>query len=495
MKKLTSIALIASVLAALASCGDAAQPAQDGTTAPDTAPVETAPLFEADDLPADLDFGGKELTWYVGDYASAYWDDFYAEEANGSRINDAVYNARRRVEERLNVKLNYIRKQVVWGNRTDIHKDITASVMAGDGAYDIYSGYDLVGMMLEDKYFHDLNTSKYINLTKPWWNQSLLGMLPGNTVYTALGDGTLSLIKHTFCLFFNQDKLDAMGIKENMYDLVESGKWTLDKLAELTANGYADVNGNTEVDFGDEFGLTMGDANKYIGWQFALGGELVHLEKDGYKLVNGSEKMVDIFDRLYTFLRKNVNVNIPTNVNTDSPWGVDAGGGNLADKTFMSGGAMFTASLVADAATILADAKFDYGILPYPKADEAQENYVSAVQRFASFSIPVYADVDISGAVIEAWSSEAYRQIQPEYFEVTLKARYSDDDQMAGIFDLLRETIRFDIGDFFCEILNEIASEFKGMMTKDAEGQWLSNYAEKEPAWNEALDAAWEALS
>ncbi|MBQ2708642.1 MAG: hypothetical protein IJF67_10280 [Clostridia bacterium] len=496
MKKFTTIAILTAMLASLAACGgESAGSAGGDTTAAATDAPETTSRFVADDLPDDLDFGGETVTWYVGDYNNAYWDDMYAETENGSRVNDAVFHTRQAVEERLNVKLDFYRKQVGWNDRLDINKDITASVMAGDGAYDLYIGMNLLSMMLEDEYFLNLTESKYINFEKPWWNQSQFEMLPGNKVYVAVGDGTLSLIKHTFCIFFNQQRLDTLGISENMYELVHSGKWTLDKLGEYAKLGYHDANGNTTPDYGDTFGLTLGDQNKFIGWQFASGAQMVRMGKDGYELALGSEHVNDVFDKVFNLLLKTEGVLIPEGNNDNNTLAVAAGGGNYADKTFMEGNATFTASLVGDAGTILADVKFDYGILPYPKYDEAQENYVSAVQRFASFAIPAYGDVDMGGAILEAWSSEAYRTLQPEYFETTLKARYSADDEMAGIFDLLRETIRFDIGDYFSAQLNTISSHMKTMLIDKKEGQWMSEYTAKQGGWEESLVKIWETLS
>ena len=106
-------------------------------------------------------------------------------------------------------------------------------------------------------------------------------MMPGDEVYELTGDGTISLMKHAFCVFFNQTMLDSLGVSENMYDLVRSGKWTIDKLTEYAKLGYSDVNGNTEPDFGDKFGLTFGDTNKYLGFQMALGGVTALKGKDG----------------------------------------------------------------------------------------------------------------------------------------------------------------------------------------------------------------------
>jgi len=492
-KNICGLLLLSAIL--LCACGN--DDTATSETASDTQAVETETesLFESDDLPEDLDFSGQSVTWYVGDYNNAYWDDFYAENTNGERINDAIYRSRNSLEERLNVTLEYYRKEVIYANRHDISSDISTSVMAGDNAYDVYSGYDLSVMTVQGEFFHNLNDGKYLNFDKPWWNKSMLGMLPGDKVYTALGDGSLSLIKHTFCLYFNQDKLASFGIEENPYDLVDSGKWTLDKMYELINNTYVDLNGNGVSDYGDNYGLTMGDVNKYIGWHFSLGGEMVQLTDDGYVLSAGSEHMVNVVGKLVTFLRENLNVKIPIIDAKNSEDHAPSTGGNYVDKTFIEGNALFTACLVGDAVALLEDINFEYGMVPYPKYDEAQSNYISAVQRFASFSVPITADLDLSSAVIEAWSSEAYRTIQPEYFETVLKSRYSADNQMADMFDLIRATIRFDISDLFCDSLNELSCEPALLIRDDKGGQWASHYASKEKKWNKALEEIWDALS
>ena len=79
--------------------------------------------------------------------------------------------------------------------------------------------------------------------------------------------------------------------------------------------------------------------------------------------------------------------------------------------------------------------------------------------------------------------------------KAVIYARYSSDNQMAGIFDLIRETIRFDIGDLFCDPLVEISSEPAFLLMRDQEGQWASTFASKEQGWNKTLQEIWEAIS
>ncbi len=497
MKRIALFFVLTAIILSAAGCGKSEpsvtlpQPAETTETIPD----ETEPKYVADSLPEKMDFNGRKATWYVGDYMSAYWTDFVAEEEKGERVNDSVFSAQRNVEERLNVTLDYYRKIVQYNDRNNVNAEISASVLANDKAYDIYGGRNLISLMLEDAYLLDLSDVPHLDFEKPWWNRSQLNMMPGNKVFVASGDGSLSIIKHTFCILFNQDQLNDFGVKDDLYLLMENGKWTLDKLAEIAALGYKDVNGNALADYGDCFGLTLGDSNKILGFQFTCGGSVVEKSKSGYEIQYGSERMEAIFEKTLKLLNETSGVLMPLGNSESNTLSVASFGGNYADKTFMEGNALMTASLVGDAAVILGEAKFSYGLLPYPKFDENQENYISCCQRNAFFSLLAYADKELSGAILEAWSSEAYRSIQPTYFETTLKARYSSDSKMATVFDLLRETLRFEIGDYFTESLGSPTSPFRNYITNNNAGQWMSYYASKEETWQKTLNEIWEKLS
>lgn len=119
MKKQSLIlAVILALGSVLSSCGSETTGQTGTTTAADeaTAAEETTSRFVADELP-ELNFGGITMNVVVGDYFGAYWDDLYAEEATGSRLSDAIYNVRLAVEQRLNVRLNYVREEYDWGSR------------------------------------------------------------------------------------------------------------------------------------------------------------------------------------------------------------------------------------------------------------------------------------------------------------------------------------------------------------------------------------------
>ena len=56
---------------------------------------------------------------------------------------------------------------------------------------------------------------------------------------------------------------------------------------------------------------------------------------------------------------------------------------------------------------------------------------------------------NMSGAVMEALASAAYRTTTPAIFEVSLKSRYALNNKTAQVYDLIRGNICFDLGRMF----------------------------------------------
>ena len=81
-----------------------------------------------------------------------------------------------------------------------------------------------------------------------------------------------------FVMFFNRDTVDARGL-ENPYELVGSGKWTIDKMIKLTAGMYEDKNGNGARDEADGFGVVAVTNVWSDSFFFASG--LSTIEQDG----------------------------------------------------------------------------------------------------------------------------------------------------------------------------------------------------------------------
>ena len=126
------------LLTAMASCSDTTpdDTAADTTASvADTTPAETEPAETnrsdvKDNLPSDLNLGGKTIGVYMRPCSSFRNLDFDGGgEESGDVVYDAVYYRTRAVEERLNVTLVPTEGPSAW---KDFGAEMEQNIMAGD---------------------------------------------------------------------------------------------------------------------------------------------------------------------------------------------------------------------------------------------------------------------------------------------------------------------------------------------------------------------------
>ena len=449
--------------------------------------------FLKDDLPKDLNFGDKEVKVLVGDYNGAYIDDFYVEAESGDRLSDAIYKTRRTVEERLGVKLTYNWETYPYSKLSAHLTTVTTNILSGDQAFDLlFDMNPYAYLQLEGEYFLDLTETKYIDLEKPWYNQSVVDVMPGDEINFIVGDFSLNNVRNAFGVYFNADLYEDLGKTENLYDLVDSGNWTMEKMETIISDVYADINGNTEVDYGDRFGLSYGDYNKYLGYFPAFNIKIYTKTNDGYEFTLGNERAVDAANRLMALVHDNINVIPAKKATAVEGLQIESTGGNYVSKIFLEGRSLFTKSLIADAGVIVGEINFDYGLIPYPKWDATQENYQSAMQRRCYALIPSSTfKVDEASAVLEALSSESYRYLVPEYCEVILKTRYAQDSDVARMFDLITDSVVEDMGVHYAR--NNPEGLISSVML--AAQDWVSLIESKRPSLIAEMDKVFAAAN
>ncbi len=132
---------------------------------------------------------------------------------------------------------------------------------------------------------------------------------------------------------------------------------------------------------------------------------------------------------------------------------------------------------------------FGYGLLPFPKWDESQKDYATMLQRNCFMLIPVTVeDTDMVSAVMEALASESYRSLLPEYCEVTLKTRYSQDDNVSRMFDLIGGSIVFDPGEIYSGVLGAPSADIKTRISAN-DPNWASFVAGKKDSLIEKMNS------
>ncbi len=89
-----------------------------------------------------------------------------------------------------------------------------------------------------------------------------------------------------------------------------------------------------------------------------------------------------------------------------------------------------------------------YGVLPFPKLDEEQEDYASYVHpRFGAMMLPVTLTeekAEILGDFVEVWSAYSWRDLRPAIYEISLQGKGTRDDESLEMLELIMNSRKYD---------------------------------------------------
>ena len=432
-------------------------------TAEETEPIPEEPKGNgrsevADSLPADLNFDGTEVRVFSRGGDKDTLMEFSAEEMTGDVVNDAVFSRNLAVQERLNVAMKLI-LDTGLSRHSGAGNTIRASVTAGSDDYDLIGNamYNTMPLVV-DNMFLPLNTLPYLDFNAPWYNQAFLKTtnLNGNN-YVMMGELSQTMISGTFSMFFNKTLFDEYyNGSENLYDIVNEGEWTLDKMTALCEPIYTDTNGDGIANEGDTFGHFFTDTKTLGADSFFGAAKIEYIAKtdDGTYIYNGtSERMVEFTEKMHKLLFENNNT-LRTPNNNDQIMDIMKKH-EAVFTTWMLGGIDY-----------LRDMDDAFGIIPMPKLNEAQETYTSYIHDGSSaFTIPVTAQkTDVTAAFLEAMSAESFRTVTPAYFETAIKAKYSRDSETSQMLDLIVSGVYLDYAYIYGQSLSTPIDTIRGFL-------------------------------
>ena len=100
--------------------------------------------------------------------------------------------------------------------------------------------------------------------------------------------------------------------------------------------------------------------------------------------------------------------------------------------------------------TNLRDMDTDFGIIPYPKWDEAQKDYCSRVEGGDFPIVPVTnKKLEMTGVLLEAMCAESAKHVIPAYYDKMLKGKVARDEESAEMLDIIFRNRIYDLGDTF----------------------------------------------
>lgn len=293
--KLRTMALLA-LLIVCTACGNQEEGVTQPTETVTDAVSETAVASYLDEIPI-TDLSAQSIRIAVNSQDDR--PNLHTGEETGEVINDAMVNRDRTVSEMFQTPIVY----TAFDSRSQLSDEINKVVRAGDDVYDFVIGPpgDCIGNLAQNGSFVDLMTLQALKTENEWWSQSMnTSMMHEGKLYAAAGPIALCYLYSPYAFFVNLTMNTRYKLADP-YQLVTSGTWTIDVMADMMKEAAADLNNDGIMDDADQFGLTTtAEAGKafYLG----CGADMALKTESGAELLMTDAASVDILDHLHELM-------------------------------------------------------------------------------------------------------------------------------------------------------------------------------------------------
>ena len=450
-KRFLSVLLALLMLApTLAACSEST--VNTDTTAADTTASQDPAAEEATeevpeetelqpDLPA-ITFNDQTFTFLTSgknDTNGSDWEtyDMWVESMNGDVVNDSVFERNLYLEETYKVKIAEFKTE---GTTLD---EIKKEVQADTGAFNAAITHIENGATLaQNGYLHNLYNVTNIDTAKPWWDQravydlEILGKL-----YFATGDITVIDNDATWVLMFAKEMHQNYQL-DSLYDLVRENKWTYDLMLEMITKTAADLNGDGKMNKEDQFGfITSGDSG--YGLLYASGEKLAAFDADKNIVpLSNAERLSGVVEKAAP-LMSNLDLTFLT--------GRDGTGADDIRFMFEEGRGLFYGE-VMQCITRMRASENDFGLIPWPKYDETQEDYYNWIHTTAGRGVVIPSsqdDIEMAGVIVEAMAAKSMYTVTKAYYDVALTYKYMRDHESAEMLDIILQSRIYDLAKIY----------------------------------------------
>ena len=398
-----------------------------------------------DSVPEGYDLNGQTVGIFYASHVEETVIGRDGMEDDRHLVYSKIYERNATVEDRLNVDLEFIPSQTTyWGDVTTVLKNYFQSA---DGSIEVVMSTN--NTIVQNKlfnYFWSVNDSYYIDLEEEWWYEDAImeTSVDGYEMRLLYGDINIGAYGNAGTIYYNKDLYEQYLANGNgrdyLYQVVLEGKWTLDYYYQLTKKSHIelgeegthdDIMGFVLVRYGEPINyLTIGCGIEQYRRDSSTGMPVVTLLEG-----TNQDKALDVFDQIYKLVHQNpghdksllgnidAEVNFPRNFTKN-------------DYIFSMG------TLLSAMNDDMREMQSDYGMLPYPKYDAEQTEYISFMNGGTTLiGIPRTVSEDRMleevSAVVECLASESYRYVSVAFFETALKGVYSRDDMDSQMIDII----------------------------------------------------------
>jgi len=470
------------LLSTLVACGVTEDHPSGESTAAGEAATEgetVDPTKQALDELGEIDWGGEEFAvLYHGNFKNeVYGENGVVDKEGGSSqvINDAVYTRNSLFEDRCNL---------TWATveATDMNSAVQKESSTGTG--DFYFIDHTLGdsaTLATNGYLYNL-FDLGMDLEGDWWDSGTAEFVLANGVYFMSGSLNFGDDGVTYVLIFNKDmQRTYQNTVPNPYQTARDGEWTLDYFNTVIQGISAD-NGDGKWDENDTYGFI--NTWEY-GNTFFIGSDLRYINN------TNSDGEITLFLTDKAQMEKALNVLELSQAiyhNNNASFMSPPGQEGLGQTAFKENRGLFYGEVVNHLTPLTQEMETEFGILPVPKYDQAQQYYRTWTHGSGStFSVTSAVKDDKKetvGLMLEAYAILSHQYLKPAYYDIMLTSRNVHDAESAEMMDLMFSNRIYEMSFYFNSF--GFFDLFKSA-TNDNSDKFSSQYASKAKSFERQL--------
>ena len=348
-------------------------------------------------------------------------------------LEDAVYQRNLAFEEYCKLELNIVQEET-----NKVTESVKTDVKTGAGEYDlVHQHMALTANLASESNLISYTVLDGIDLSAPWWDEGTASFVISDQIYFMNSAINYSDENTTYVMLFNKQMAEDEGI--DPYAMVYDNEWTLDHFQTLIKDVSYDLTGEGKYDENDVYGFV---ATWETGNTFFFGSGLRYIVceegEDPYLALDssGMKKASDLLDKLLTIYYVN-------NATYSSP----AGKENLGMGCFMAGRSLFYGEVVQYIVHLGKEMTTDFGVLPIPKYNQQQEDYITWTNGICSTTSITKAakNLDKLGPTLEILAILSYQRVTPAFYDTVLQRKSVRDEESQGMLDIIFKTRCYDL--------------------------------------------------
>ncbi|MBE6565164.1 MAG: ABC transporter substrate-binding protein [Ruminococcaceae bacterium] len=426
------------------------------------------------------DYGEYDFT-FIHQEGLAYNIEYLMSDGESEDVMlSAIYKRNTAVEDKYNINIAEYKV-------TDVVGEVRSQIMAGMPEFDvILASCKNQATLAREGLLYNLLDVEWFDMTKSYWDKNAATELKfGDKLFFTNCD--LNAMEIAFLLYFNKQLIEDYQLT-SPYEYIANNEWTLDNFGKLMKAVSRDMDNSGTFTELDQYGSIYEHDNARL-LMYGCGIRTTTNDATGYPtLTLMSDKTVDVYEKI-----KDIYSDPNTYFCATCATGLDPHGfthrWNYLRYLFTQD--LYLFHFQADGALDqFADMEHEFGMVPVPKYDSAQERYYSTYPYLDNlFALPsIIEDVDRTGRIVEDMNYYSSIITIPTWFETILQRKYTRDDESEECIKIIKDSRTYDIGLYF---------DFGGVRSKILDvditkGNISTNYAKLKKAIEVDIQDTWE---